>query len=298
MLVELRERVERLEAENAELRRRLGLNSSNSSMPPSSDGLAKPRPQPGKGKSSGRRRGKQPGAPGSTLDLVADPDETVEHRPVRCVNPACGAGLADGREHGRQRRQVVELPEPRPVVTEHQLIAVECACCGQVTEPPVPDGVSGRVQYGTNVKAGVVYARAAQFLPYARVAALMGDLLGVRVSTGFVYQVVAEAARRLGPFTTHLAALLHTEAVLHADETPGAGRRWVQVRACGLHAVVDVVPRRWPVRGRRRRRWRAARFHRHPGPRRLRRLPAPDRRRAPSSPGFDGELVSWFSGVR
>jgi hypothetical protein len=49
MLVELRERVERLEAENAELRRRLVLNSSNSSKPPSSDGLARPRPQPGKG---------------------------------------------------------------------------------------------------------------------------------------------------------------------------------------------------------------------------------------------------------
>ena len=44
MLVELRERVDRLEAENVELRRRLGLNSSNSSKPPSSDGLARPRP--------------------------------------------------------------------------------------------------------------------------------------------------------------------------------------------------------------------------------------------------------------
>ncbi|PWR15441.1 IS66 family transposase [Micromonospora sicca] len=234
MLVELRERVERLEAENAELRRRLGLNSQNSSKPPSSDGLAKPHPQPGKGKSSGRRRGKQPGAPGSTLNLVADPDEMIEHRPDRCANPACGAGLADGREYGRQRRQVVELPEPRPVITEHQLIALQCAGCGRVTEPPVPDGVIGRVQYGTNVKAGVVYARAAQFLPYARVAALMGDLLGVSVSTGFVHQVVTDAARRLGPFVSHLAALLRVQDVLHADETParlGGGFKYVHV-AC------------------------------------------------------------------
>src|SRR5690242_4341386 len=82
VLVELRERVERLEAENAELRRRLGLNSSNSSKPPSSDGLARPGGQPG------RRRGKQRGASGSTLALVADPDQVVEHRPDRCANPA------------------------------------------------------------------------------------------------------------------------------------------------------------------------------------------------------------------
>ena len=111
---------------------------------------------------------------------------------------------------------------------------MQCAGCGQVTVPPVPDGVSGRVQYGTGVKATAVYARAAQFLPYGRVAALMGDLLGVRVSTGFVHQVVAEAARRLGPFTTRLAELLHVQDVLHADETPArvaGGFKYVHV-AC------------------------------------------------------------------
>ena len=241
VVAELRAEVERLRAdneqlraENAELRRRLGLNSSNSSKPPSSDGLARPRPLPGKGKGSGRRRGKQPGAPGSTLELVGDPDQVVQHRPDRCAGPACGADLSDGREYGRQRRQVVELPVPRPVIIEHQLIAVECAGCGQVTVPPVPDGVSGRVQYGTNVKAAAVYARAAQFLPYGRVAALMADLLGVGVSVGFVHQVVAEAARRLGPFVSHLAALLHVQDVLHADETPArvdGGFKYVHV-AC------------------------------------------------------------------
>ncbi|WP_147333600.1 IS701 family transposase [Micromonospora craniellae] len=220
MLVELRERVDRLEAENAELRRRLGLNSSNSSKPPSSDGLARPRPQSGKRGGSGRSRGKQPGAPGSTLELAADPDQVVQHRPDRCVNPACGIGLDGGREYGRQRRQVVELPERRPVVTEHQLVAVECAGCGQVSEPAAPAGVTGRVQYGTDVKAAAVYARAGQFLPFGRVAALMADLLGVRVSTGFVHQVVTEAARRLGPFVSRLAALLQVQDVLHADETP------------------------------------------------------------------------------
>lgn len=224
---------EQLRAENADLRRRLGMNSSNSSKPPSSDGLARPRPQPG-AKGSGRRRGKQPGSPGATLRLAADPDRVVQHRPGRCSGPACGADLGDGREYGRQRRQVVELPDRRPLVVEHQLIAVECAECGQVSEPVVPVGVSGRVQYGTGVKAAAVYARAAQFLPFARAAGLLGDLLGVRVSTGFVHQVVAEAARRLGPFVSHTAALLHVQRVLHADETParvGGGLKYVHV-AC------------------------------------------------------------------
>jgi transposase len=222
-----------LRAENGELRRRLGMNSSNSSKPPSSDGLARPRPQPGV-KGSGRRRGKQPGAPGSTLRLAEVPDRVVQHRPDRCAGPSCGADLGDGREYGRQRRQVVELPERRPVVVEHQLIAVQCAACGQVSEPAAPAGASGRVQYGTGVKAAAVYARAAQFLPFARVAGLLGDLLGIRVSTGFVHQVVAEAARRLGPFVSRTAALLHVQQVLHADETPArvdGGLKYVHV-AC------------------------------------------------------------------
>lgn len=228
----LREDNERLRVENAELKRRLGLNSTNSSKPPSSDGLGRTMPKPKRG-GSGRRVGKQPGASGSTLALVADPDHTVVHRPARCVNAACGADLRDAAVFARQRRQVFELPEPRMVVTEHQVVALLCGC-GQVSEAAEPAGVTGRAQYGPGVKAAAVYARGAQFLPFVRVSRLLGDLCGARVSTGFVHAVVAEAARRLGPFCSHMAALLHVEEVLHADETPArldGGFKYVHV-AC------------------------------------------------------------------
>jgi hypothetical protein len=89
MLVELRQRADRLDAGNAEPRRRAGSNSSSSSRPPSPDGLARRRPQPGKRAGSGRSRSKRPGAPGSTLEMVADPDQVLEHRPDRWVNPKC-----------------------------------------------------------------------------------------------------------------------------------------------------------------------------------------------------------------
>lgn len=232
MLAQIRVEVERLRVENAELKRRLGLNSTNSSKPPSSDGLGRATPNP-KRRGSGRRAGKQPGASGSTLELVADPDHTVVHRPDRCVDPDCAADLAGAPEYGRQRRQVFELPEPKMVVTEHQIVAVRCVC-GQVSEGCPPVGVSGRVQYGPGVKAAAVYGRGAQFLPYGRVARLLADLCGANVSAGFVHAVVAEAARRLGPFVSHMAALLHVEKVLHADETParvGGGLKYVHV-AC------------------------------------------------------------------
>jgi uncharacterized coiled-coil protein SlyX len=62
-----------LEARVAELERRLGKDSSNSSKPPSSDGLRKPtrtRQRGGKQAKGTRQPGKQPGAPGAHLAQV------------------------------------------------------------------------------------------------------------------------------------------------------------------------------------------------------------------------------------
>ena len=80
---ELQTRVVDLEAENAELRAKLGKNSRNSSKPPSSDGLDKPPPKSQRRK-SGRKAGKQAGAPGTGLAPVAVPDAEVAHFPFSC----------------------------------------------------------------------------------------------------------------------------------------------------------------------------------------------------------------------
>jgi hypothetical protein len=82
-----------LQSRVAELERRLGKDSSNSSMPPSSDGLRKPTRAERRGDHGAARGrpGKQPGAPGAHLAQVAEPDEVVEHAPDRCGE--CGATL-------------------------------------------------------------------------------------------------------------------------------------------------------------------------------------------------------------
>jgi Family of unknown function (DUF6444) len=80
-----------LEARIVELERRLGLDSSNSSKPPSSEGLKKPARVGSLRERSGKRTGGQKGHPGDTLRQVATPDTVIDHYPEACVH--CGAAL-------------------------------------------------------------------------------------------------------------------------------------------------------------------------------------------------------------
>jgi hypothetical protein len=85
----LRERVQTLEEQVTK-------NSHNSHKPPSSDGLAKPKPKSLRPKSE-RPTGGQPGHPGHTLRMAEKPDRIVPHRVERCSG--CGRSLAGFRLH-------------------------------------------------------------------------------------------------------------------------------------------------------------------------------------------------------
>jgi transposase len=109
----LQETVAMLLARVAELERRLGLNSSNSAKPPSSDGLHKPKREPRTRRlrePSGKPPGGQKGHKGSTLRQVDAPNPRVEHYPEAC--PACGSALTAAMSTGHSVRQVFDLPEP------------------------------------------------------------------------------------------------------------------------------------------------------------------------------------------
>src|ERR1700745_3377890 len=80
-----------LKAQIAELERRLGLNSSNSSKPPSSDGLKRPARAKSLCERAREMPGGQKGHKGETLRQVTDPDEVVDHSPSACST--CGGGL-------------------------------------------------------------------------------------------------------------------------------------------------------------------------------------------------------------
>jgi len=189
--------IARLQARVAELERRLGKDSSNSSMPPSSDGLGKPSRVERRAdeRAEDRRPGKQPGAPGAHLAQVEEPDEVAWHVPDRCGG--CGGDLAGTPVAGVEARQVFDLPPLGLRVTEHRAERRRCAC-GTTTAAAFPDHVRAAACYGPGVRALVAYLCVHQHLPVDRAAQLLADVLGASVATGTLAAVVAEGAAGLG----------------------------------------------------------------------------------------------------
>ena len=189
----LKREVEALRAENAELRRRLGLDSSNSSKPPSSDGMKKKSRVPGSLRTrSGKSSGGQKGHRGDTLRQVAEPDRIVAHTASACDH--CSAALDPSSAVGEERRQVFDLPERLLEVTEHRASIHRCPCCRRQTRAAFPEGVVSPAQYGERFKAAAVYLNQSQLIPEDRVAQALRDLFGAALACPA--SVVAWARRK------------------------------------------------------------------------------------------------------
>jgi transposase len=240
LVVELKLLVSAQAARIAELERKLGSDSHNSSRPPSSDGLRKKPAPKSLRKASGRGPGRAKGEPGGQLQQVADPDLIVDHRPDACGG--CGSDLLDAVPAGYRARQVFDLPEIRPHVTEHRLHAVTCPC-GHSTSASAPAEAPAATVYGAGVRAAICYLSAYQHLPAKRLTEAMDSLFGLPISTGTVLAVLGRAHDGLAGFEDDVKTHLATAAVAHADETGVrvAGRlHWLHVMCTHLVTFYGV----------------------------------------------------------
>lgn len=187
---------------------RLGLNSRNSSKPPSTD-PNRPKKQT---KKSDNKPGGQKGHLGQTLEKVDKPDET------QIIN-IDRKSLPEGHytEAGFETRQVFDIHICRKV-TEYQA-QVLLNEKGERFVAPFPEGVSKAVQYGREVKAHAVYMSQYQLIPYARIQEYFTEQLHIPVSKGSIFNFNQVAYGLLEEFSEITKARLTDSYRLNVDET-------------------------------------------------------------------------------
>jgi len=205
---------------------RLGLNSRNSSKPPSSDPNRKR-----KSRGKGLKRGGQNGHVGTTLKQVDEADEIKDLLIDRSRLPA---GL-DYTHAGYERRQVVDI-DIRRIVTEFRAEVLKDQH-GKRYVAPFPEGVTRPVQYGNGIKAHAVYLSQYQLLPYGRIEDYFRDQLHIPISSGTLRNFNQDACKRLEGFQSWLINGLAESHVMHADETGiniGGKRYWLHCNSSSL----------------------------------------------------------------
>ena len=190
-------------------------DSHNSSLPPSKDDNRPPHTS-----SFARRvvveRGGQPGREGKTLEMTDTPDEIIEHR--ACFCPECGKDVSSLPFELFGKRQVIDIPTIKQIVTEHRVYRCKCTC-GHIVESDFPVGVDSAVRYGKNIETLVGYLSVRQYLPFKRLKEMLNDIFTVQVSEGGLHCLLNRLASKGVDGYEMIRQKVLNSGVIGTDET-------------------------------------------------------------------------------
>jgi transposase len=224
--------IQTLRAEVKDLKEKLNTNSSNSSKPPSQDPFRNRKAK----KPTGGKQGAQKGHLGHARGLVPIEQVQIQHdlRPGVC--PSCQSNNFDPEVIRTEIRQVVELPEIPPEVTQYNIHTYRCSCCGRHVKANIPN--EARFGFGPRLM-GLVTSLSGEFrLSKRQVTALMGKI-GIRICSGSVCKIHARACIILRQPHEDIKKYTLEQEHLNADETSWrtlSTRRWLWT-GCGSDSV-------------------------------------------------------------
>lgn len=238
--------ISRLEKENAALRKRveelerfLGMNSRNSSKPPSSDGPNAPtQPTKLRRRKRGARKGHEP-----HLRELFPPEKVtkrIELKPEECV---CGGTCLEFCEQEPWRHQIVDIPSIVPEVTEYVQHVYRCKGCGEFVYVPLPGDVK-RAHFGPGVLALVAILTGELNTSKRKALAVMNEVFSVPMSLGGLSNCESRISGLLRRPYDETVEHVRGQDVAHADETGwrrGNRRRGWLWTLCGKTAAAFMV---------------------------------------------------------
>lgn len=195
----------------------LSSNSTNSSKPPSSDG---PRVVKPKKKKSSRSPGGQKGHKGHKRELlpVEEMDDVFHHYPSACAK--CGAPLnpqASEETTEPERYQTFELPDIKPIRTEHRCHELGCTC-GHRTRAELPLEIT-QSQFGPRVHGAIAYLTSVHKIGRRGIVEILNTLFGLNLCLGTVCNCIDRVSPELEPVTEEVRQTLCESGTLNIDET-------------------------------------------------------------------------------
>jgi transposase len=244
---ELKRRVAELETLVRDLQQRLGINASNSSLPPSANPPGAPKPvtkQP-----TGKKRGGQPGHPPALRQRL--PAERVAHATVyapdycdRCHEPLpVLPGLDDPAPTWHQ---VAELPTLVAEVVEYQGHYRTCSCCGQLNHAAIPPEIKAH-SIGPRLAAALVYLAGSHHVSCRGLEEIARDVFEVPLSLGSVAHLRQQMTAALAPAHAEALAAVRAAPVKNVDETSwklAGDLCWLWVAATDTVAAFLIHARR------------------------------------------------------
>lgn len=207
--------VELLAQENINLKERLNKNSKNSSKPPSSDGLSKPSPKSLREKTD-KKPGAQVGHEGNGLKLMKTPDQTIQHKPCKCLGcPHEETCVGTIKESRYEIDIVIETK-----VIEHQVLVCNCPCQNdQQISGVFPYGVNSTMQYGNDIIALAIALNTNGMMSINRTHDIMSDVFNIPISVGTIAAHIKKCAIEVAESVEEIRKAISQSSIGHFDET-------------------------------------------------------------------------------
>jgi transposase len=190
-------------------------NSNNSSIPPSKDENRAFKSKSLR-KQTGRKPGGQKGHEGTTLEMTADPYQTIEHKPEYCE--CCGKDIGSVPGEFVSRRQEIDIPPIKPVITGHRIYMKQCSC-GHVTTSVFPGGITASMGYGPMIESLTGYFHSRQYIPFLRMQEIFRAIFSVPISEGGIHCLLNRLCDRAQPWYQRIREQVKHSPVVGSDET-------------------------------------------------------------------------------